>query len=586
MPIINNNVETIKTWLDQGGYLSKLLKDYSEGSFKEIVDLLNNDEKGLEAILKQLDNKVDKDGNKGLSEANFTNEEKEKLSQIQTLNDDLVEKINTCTFDGYITNSKDDLNIDYDSYTTPGIYKVHGDFNDEQYFHIIIVNVFEDKDRIVEQWLFDGFEIFGRRKRYDKWSVWEKVSVSQTDLDEIKEMIKNSGGGGNSSEEIEAIKTALANKVDKVSGKGLSSNDFTDALKTRLENNTFDGVYYYEDNPFGGEGAVDDELKEIFQEGIYKIFHSYGSDYVIGILKVGHYDVEGTNGTYQIFVTMDNDVYKRFDETSNGWQKVSVSQTDLEKKADRTALANKVDKVNGKNPINYISTDLTYLSASNVCDEILNQEEKKYVEGLNFIYNQSNDCGLLIISEYYGTYISSDWEIATLTGDGTWYVYDSYVTKEDINEYLIDYVYQDDFDATVENIEQDIKDLKDNASAINVITIDDLEIDYTKLIEIHNIPFGISVVRTYDENNWYEDYALVIKNRIEDDEHLTVIMANGEIHTNFFDYDNGDGGNNSWQGWTTPYVSNETFNSTIGDIQSLLDSTISLADSYIGEVTE
>ena len=104
MPMINNNVSVIKQWLDQGGDLSKLLSDNYDGtsfqelknkidliledapesldSFKELAELLNNDKSGLEAILKQLGNKVDKEEGKELSANDFTDELKNKLETM------------------------------------------------------------------------------------------------------------------------------------------------------------------------------------------------------------------------------------------------------------------------------------------------------------------------------------------------------------------------------------------------------------------------------------------------------------------------------------------------------------------------
>lgn len=105
MPMINNNVSVIKQWLDQGGDLSKLfsgtydgtsfqslkdkvdliLKDAPESldTFKELANLLNNDKTGLEAILKQLESKVDKIDGKRLSTNDFTDADKEKLDGIE-----------------------------------------------------------------------------------------------------------------------------------------------------------------------------------------------------------------------------------------------------------------------------------------------------------------------------------------------------------------------------------------------------------------------------------------------------------------------------------------------------------------------
>ena len=143
-----------------------------------------------------IDDKVDKVDGKGLSTNDFT--------------DELKKRVEENTFDGLITMPEDSSEIDYDQYTTSGIYKVYSDHSDEQNSSILIVRRYWDG--VVEQIETDGEYAVKRVKDENgKWTNWQKAYVSQTDLDK---------------------------KVDKVDGKGLSTNDFTDDLKTRLENNT------------------------------------------------------------------------------------------------------------------------------------------------------------------------------------------------------------------------------------------------------------------------------------------------------------------------------------------------------------
>ena len=211
MPMIDNNVSVIKQWLDQGGDLSKLLAGYSEGSFKELkdkVDLLDDDinidvdielsetsENPVQnkVVTYALGEKVDKEDGKGLSTNDFT--------------DELKKRVEENTFDGLITMPEDSSEIDYDQYTTSGIYKVYSDYGDEQYSSILIVKHYFDGS--AEQIETDGEYTFQRVKDENgKWTNWQKAYVSQKDLDK---------------------------KVDKVDGKGLSTNDFTDELKNKLD---------------------------------------------------------------------------------------------------------------------------------------------------------------------------------------------------------------------------------------------------------------------------------------------------------------------------------------------------------------
>ena len=98
--------------------------------------------------------------------------------------------------------------------------------------------------------------------------------------------------------------------------------------------------------------------------------------------------------------------------------------------------------------------------------------------------------------------------------------------------------------------------------------------------------------RQYDEDPGIDEYYYIVCEFFED--------LNGVVWA-FIDEDGG-GYHDPWEPVTWykinlkdkffafnvsgEYVTKEEFDATIGDIQSLLDNTISLADSYIGEVTE
>ena len=115
-----------------------------------------------------IDDKVDKVDGKGLSTNDFT--------------DGLKKRVEENTFDGYIRNPEDNPEIDYDQYTTSGIYKVYSDYGDEQYSSILIVKHYFDGS--AEQIETDGEYAFKRVKDENgKWTEWQKIYVSQTDLD-------------------------------------------------------------------------------------------------------------------------------------------------------------------------------------------------------------------------------------------------------------------------------------------------------------------------------------------------------------------------------------------------------------------
>ena len=80
-------------------------------TLQEIVNILKSDESGLDAIIQRLNNKVDKDGDKMLSDNNYTTIEKNKLNNLPTyseltnlLNDKVSKDGNKMLSDNNFTN--------------------------------------------------------------------------------------------------------------------------------------------------------------------------------------------------------------------------------------------------------------------------------------------------------------------------------------------------------------------------------------------------------------------------------------------------------------------------------------------------
>ncbi len=133
-------------------------------------------------------------------------------------------------------------------------------------------------------------------------------------------------------------------------------------------------------------------------------------------------------------------------------------------------------------------------------------------------------------------------------------------------------------------------DKEENKMLLEYVPIEeDYYVQWQRLNDDIYAPMGISVAFASDQANGVLkeicDPALVLHS-YTDYENIAVITADGEIYHTRYVIDYEDDEKTGWTEWESPYVSNYTFNKTIGDIQSLLDSTISLADSYIGEVTE
>ena len=130
--------------------------------------------------------------------------------------------------------------------------------------------------------------------------------------------------------------TDLDNKVDKVSGKGLSTNDFTNTLKTRLENNTFD---YYHSIEYPNDFAEEFNalLDECTDEGVHLIFtrdtdETPPDQYILTVGAYVDYSTDEHNGVfYQSLFNLTDGTLEVRDGIGSEWEKVSVSQTDLNK---------------------------------------------------------------------------------------------------------------------------------------------------------------------------------------------------------------------------------------------------------------
>lgn len=172
----------------------------------------------LITLQNSLDNKVDKILGKELSTNDFTNEEKNKLVNIQTeatknqTDAHLLNKNNHTGIQSIstITNLQTTLDNKVDKVT--GKELSTNDFT----------NVLKTK--------LDG--------------IATQATKNQTDTHLLA---RSNHTGSQAISTITNLQTSLNNKVDKVTGKQLSTNDFTNALKTKLEN--------IDDTPSSGGGA-------------------------------------------------------------------------------------------------------------------------------------------------------------------------------------------------------------------------------------------------------------------------------------------------------------------------------------------
>ena len=170
---------------------------------------------GSAAIYTALSGKVDVNGSKQLSTEDYTTAEKNKLAQIEA-------GATNVAVDGTITqNSQNPV-------TSAAIYaalasKVDADggsgLSDNNF-----TNAYKDK--------LDGVESGAEA---NVQSDWNQSDSSADDFIKNKPSVDTAiTSGSTNAVQSGAVYTALAGKVDTVSGKGLSTNDYTTAEKTKL----------------------------------------------------------------------------------------------------------------------------------------------------------------------------------------------------------------------------------------------------------------------------------------------------------------------------------------------------------------
>ena len=243
----------------------------------------------------------------------------------------LLDRVKNVTFDEY---------YDVDGYSasySEGVYKAKNGFVIQR------VSSYSESGSYygVDQYWYNGGDVYFRSLGDEGgWqNDWRKISVSQTDLDK---------------------------KVDKIKGKGLSTEDFTTALKNKLETMPEGGsditvdselsttstnpvqnkviaaelnkkadkelafTGYIEATFDASTGGYDFDLDSIDDEGVYLLRLPSNDDdncaiyYILSVCV--SYD---KTMLIQTLYRLDNGEITQRLNKKGGWEKISVSQTDL-----------------------------------------------------------------------------------------------------------------------------------------------------------------------------------------------------------------------------------------------------------------
>ena len=201
---VETALTTIPTTETVEGLISTAISELIDGApstydtLKEISDWISTHEDAYQGLLADLANKVDKVTGKGLSTNDYTDAEKTKLAGIAEGANNYVLPTATASALGGI---KVGANLAIDS--TTGV--LSGDYSAASTSAAGLMSA-ADKTKL------DGIATGATAVTVDS-------ALSSTSENPVQNKVINS---------------ALADKVDVVSGKGLSSNDYTDAEKTKL----------------------------------------------------------------------------------------------------------------------------------------------------------------------------------------------------------------------------------------------------------------------------------------------------------------------------------------------------------------
>ena len=179
--------------------ISELINDAPEtyDTLKEIADWISTHESAYEGLLADLANKVDKVTGKGLSTNDYTDAEKTKLAGIETGANNYTLPAATASALGGV---KVGANLVVANDGT-----ISGDYSAASTSAAGLMSA-SDKSKL------DGIEAGATAITVDS-------AMSSTSENPVQNKV---------------VYSALADKVDVVSGKGLSSNDYTDTEKTKL----------------------------------------------------------------------------------------------------------------------------------------------------------------------------------------------------------------------------------------------------------------------------------------------------------------------------------------------------------------
>lgn len=345
----------ISEFTNDSGYLTAIPDEYITESELTAKDYATKTE-----LSTGLSGKVDKDGNKVLSDNNYTTPEKEKLASLSNYDDSTITQelqalkdskgkpdgIATLDSNGFVPSSQlpayvDDIIDLKDMVENKADIPTSGLIVGDYYY------VKADKKiyKVLTESTVDGGVTPYKGKIYVddvthktyRWSGTDLVEISASlALGETADTAYPGDKGKQNADNITALQTG---KVDKESGKGLSTNDFTDDLKSKLEGIEAGAQVNKVTSVAGREGDVVLTKADVGLDAVDNVS--------VNSVKatIDAYTVNGKAiSTNPTLVKADVGL-SNVDNTSDADKPISTATQDaLDLKADKTAIADMLTK--------------------------------------------------------------------------------------------------------------------------------------------------------------------------------------------------------------------------------------------------
>ena len=289
-----------------------------------------------------LSGKVDKDSNKVLSTNDYTTAEKNKLASLSNYDDtdikeDISDRYTKSETDALLLHKVDKTTLN-DYYKSTDVDNLLSNKVDTTTLTTNYYNKTQTDDLLDTKASTSSVtNAITESKGYTDTKISELIGGAPETLNTLKEI---ADAFAEDQEVLDALETAIGNKVDKVAGKGLSSNDYTDTEKTKLAS-----LSNYDDTAIYTE--VNKKANKIELDNYYKKTETYDVVEIDGLLNSKVDKVTGKGLSTNDYTTAEKNKLAGLSNYDDTTVKNDISNRYTKTEIDNL-LSNKVDEVTGK----------------------------------------------------------------------------------------------------------------------------------------------------------------------------------------------------------------------------------------------